>query len=576
MPRIVVQKIDFDKNNKFRKLKNLTISLAPRITIIAGHNGIGKSTILALLAHPSGLTNRQYKTFFDRTFQANFNEIIHIDFNGDYKSKLGPPKTLSEPSVTYLINSTESVTKACRLGPRGDDAARVVARSIKPSTKKFTSSDGKVTIGPAQKVPLPTLYLGMTRVLPIGEAPVGSATSASLKMDIEDSKLISDFFNQVIPGSNTSAESVTLQRIKDTGKISGQPKHTFDPRCVSVGQDSLGSIALALASFNSLKRKWPAYPGGLLIIDELDAGLHPHAIGGLVKQLKSLAKKLDLQIVATTHSQKLIEAVHPESEPLNTSPLDSVIYIRDTSSPRVLLNPTLRQINSDMNLEPPGINSMPPPVVKIYFEDDEAAAMFNAIINSNKLQEIGSKNGVTLEPLPLGLGCEHLARLADHDPYFKEVVIVVDADASVNKANGKNKHIAQLPGDMYKAPLLGNENPAIIKKPLAPERTLLQYVLGIVNSPDEHAATLGRLDAKDVTTDQLREHILDGATKVLSNRDQTKAWWKAKSQFIEDWGLLREWVVDRPTECLEFERALDSAVATVAKRVLGQTRQATL
>lgn len=43
----------------FRKLKDLTIAFAPRITLIAGHNGIGKSTILALVANGSGLTARK-------------------------------------------------------------------------------------------------------------------------------------------------------------------------------------------------------------------------------------------------------------------------------------------------------------------------------------------------------------------------------------------------------------------------------------------------------------------------------------------------------------------------------------
>lgn len=35
----------------FRNLRNLTIDIAPRITVIAGHNGIGKSTILGLIAN---------------------------------------------------------------------------------------------------------------------------------------------------------------------------------------------------------------------------------------------------------------------------------------------------------------------------------------------------------------------------------------------------------------------------------------------------------------------------------------------------------------------------------------------
>lgn len=568
---IKVKEIYFG-SKKFRKLRNMAIPIAERITIIAGHNGIGKSTILAILAHPSGLTKSKYKSFFDRTYQANFNEIIHIDFVGDYKSKLGPPKELSEPTVTYEINSDEILVKACRLGPRGSEA-RMVARSVKPSTSRFLSADKKISVGPAQKVPLPTIYLGMTRVLPIGEAQVGSASSSSLSMHQDDSKLISDFFNQVIPGSNTSSNGITRQRIKDTGKVSGQPMHAFDPRCVSVGQDSLGSIALALASFNKLKRDWPEYPGGLLIIDEIDAGLHPHAIGGLIKQLKSVAKKLRIQIVATTHSPKLIEAVHPDSEPNNPMPMDSVIYIRDTASPKMMDKPSLKQIIADMNLVPPGASSAPSPVAKIYFEDDEAASVFHAIISPELIQRLSEKYKVSLDPLPLGLGCEHLARLADHDPYFEHVVIVVDADATVNRNGGKNKHIAQLPGDMYSAPRVGSENPDIVNRPLSPERTLFQFILDIVNNPDEHDSTLNRLAQKDVTTDYLRTYMLDGTTTVLSKREQTKEWWQAKQEYIQNWGLLTEWVAARPVAVAAFSEAFEKSVAVVAERLIKMAGQ---
>jgi len=35
----------------FRKLGNINIEFADRLTLIAGHNGIGKSTILGLIAN---------------------------------------------------------------------------------------------------------------------------------------------------------------------------------------------------------------------------------------------------------------------------------------------------------------------------------------------------------------------------------------------------------------------------------------------------------------------------------------------------------------------------------------------
>ena len=204
--------------------------------MIAGHNGIGKSTILALLAHPSGLTNRSVDevlltyskqinmSYMDKTFQANFNEIIHIDYVAEYTEKLGPPKTLSEPQVTYSVNGTDTVVKACRLGPRpgvtnGPQLGRVVARTIKPTTGTFLSSDGKIIVGAAGKVPLPTIYLGMTRVLPLGEAEPGTASSTQFAMHADDAKLIADFQNSVISGSKASSAAITTQRIKTRAKF---------------------------------------------------------------------------------------------------------------------------------------------------------------------------------------------------------------------------------------------------------------------------------------------------------------------------------------------------------------------
>ena len=585
MSSIKIVSLDFGVH-KFRKLNNLTIPIAQRITVIAGHNGVGKSTILALLAHPSGLTNRaagsldltytseNNTSYFDKTFQANFNEIVHIDHLRDYQQKLGPPKTLCEPAVSYLINSQETAVKACRLGPRPGPSStdvRMVARSIKPTTETFTSADGTVSIGSSGKVPLPTIYLGMTRVLPVGEAEPGTASSIAKTMHQDDAVLVASFVNSVISGNNASAATITAQKIKNTGKMSGQPAHGFDARCVSLGQDSLGSIAFALASFQKLKREWPQYPGGLLIIDEMDAGLHPHAIGALIKSLKSFAKSLQLQIIATTHSPKLIEAVHPESEPLNASPLDGVVYLRDTANPTLLQAATLQQIMNDMALVPPS----PPPKVnrkklKIYFEDDEAAAVFKSLVLPTMQRQLGKKYDVKIEPMPLGVGCENLASLGEHDPYFKQVVMVLDADASTNRSNPKHTHIAKLPGDKYSGIKTGKENKDITNRPLAPERTLLQYVSDIVNNPISHMSTLARLAKKDVTTDQLRVHMLDGATSVLSKRDQTKSWWKSRLHLINDWGLLQEWALDRPLQVAAFHEELEAAIATVVARIKKQ------
>ena len=90
--------------NKFRKLQKLEIIFSDRITVIGGLNGIGKSTILGLIANCSGIRSSQYKSYFNALFQANFQELFHLDENDDYKEKI---EDKSYIDITYLFDNIE-------------------------------------------------------------------------------------------------------------------------------------------------------------------------------------------------------------------------------------------------------------------------------------------------------------------------------------------------------------------------------------------------------------------------------------------------------------------------------------
>jgi predicted ATPase len=47
------------------------IKFADRLTLIAGHNGIGKSTIQGLVANTFGVSKRGAKCYFGELFYAN-------------------------------------------------------------------------------------------------------------------------------------------------------------------------------------------------------------------------------------------------------------------------------------------------------------------------------------------------------------------------------------------------------------------------------------------------------------------------------------------------------------------------
>ncbi|WP_394355872.1 AAA family ATPase [Ectopseudomonas oleovorans] len=59
MAKFTLKKLLIDKP-QFRKLKEIEITFSDRLTLICGHNGIGKSTILALarISHEAGRRGR--------------------------------------------------------------------------------------------------------------------------------------------------------------------------------------------------------------------------------------------------------------------------------------------------------------------------------------------------------------------------------------------------------------------------------------------------------------------------------------------------------------------------------------
>ena len=72
--------VDMFKNiiiNDFRQFKNKELILGKRVTVLAGRNSTGKSTILGLLANSGELKKKDGITISGRQFRAEFGEILH-------------------------------------------------------------------------------------------------------------------------------------------------------------------------------------------------------------------------------------------------------------------------------------------------------------------------------------------------------------------------------------------------------------------------------------------------------------------------------------------------------------------
>jgi predicted ATPase len=542
----------------FRKLGSITIPFADRITLVAGHNGIGKSTILGLAANGSGLRDARNQSYLNRAFIANLNEIVHLDYAKEYEAYKEGGAQLPAPSLEYEINGSEKLIKRCTItGRTARREVRVVPRNDPHAI--MLSSDGSVEVGPDAKVPLPTLFLGMTRMLPVGESnPEWVTNSPDESIHAEDAIFIQEFIADVIASvpKRNAPQVITTQSIKGTKKTAKHPEYDYSTKCISLGQDSLSAIATAVASFKKLQREWPEYPGGLLVIDELDAGFHPHAQQRLVKALASAAKKFRLQIVATTHSVCLIESIHPNANPIGPGGkyVDAVVYLTDTVNPRVGQDYTLQDIQQDMSLSPlPVLTPTKAKVLKIYLEDAEAHFFLARILTAKLKRKIKTEAGVGLKAIPISVGCENLKGLYKHDKHFLTVLIVLDADASLAGLGKKAKNVVKLPGGV---------DPA--KHGLSPERTLFAFINTLVQANTKFPTARAALVKMKVTADYLKTHLLDGSTNI-NDRVSAKNWMNAKFAHIKQLGLVDLWLGEHTAEVSKFEEDLLAAAIATAK-----------
>ncbi|MDQ7746265.1 AAA family ATPase [Hydrogenophaga pseudoflava] len=533
----------------FRKLGNLTIEFADRLTLIAGHNGIGKSTIQGLVANTFGVAKGGPKSYFGEPFSANIERIVYLALEEVVTAQENPA---AAPTVVAQVGGI-TVRKRCAMTQRTEwKRARVVPRTIE-------RAEGD-PVGPDAKVPLPTIFLGIKRLASIGEADEKEVASRKITMHPEDRQLMADFVSSVIIGTQVTTE-VTHQSIKGSRKKTVQPGYaTHDALAISMGQDSLGSIATALASFNRLQREQGNnYCGGLLVIDELDVGFHPHAIDRLVKALKTHAKRLDLQIIATTHSPRLIEAVHPQGGGNSKAP-DKVVYLLDTRHPRLADDQSLQAILDDMALRQ-DIDVLPKakkPVLGVYFEDPEGAQFCDALYPAAKRAALGKKLGVQIKLIPLGVGGSNLIGLPDKDPLFKDRVLIVDADTSIPQKAGARGNTIKLPCPRGAH---GTDR--------SPENVLKKFLRAVMDASSGplHEA-LRRLSVRNPSSDKVLSTFFADDSSTSTQREASKGWWVAHWNQLKRWGVIREWAICHSDEAGAFVKAFEEAVTKTASRII--------
>lgn len=414
MSKANVTKIKKIKVNTFRGLSDITINFGDRITLICGKNGTSKSTILGIAAQVFS-----FRKDYELDKEINFKTLTDDRFESTVSDHFRLSKAFDKSgSMDTDIFIHDGYTKK-----EADFSLRLYEYADRRLPRPIVRGNSSASGNTSRNATHPVIFLSLNRLTPISFRSKYSEHSIQFLQDNEEDFLS---LNHELLGKFTASKITTT-----TGSIKSAAAHgeNYDQNSVSAGEDNAGQILQALYSFKKLKQDYSDYKGGLLLIDEADAGLFPAAQSELIKILNRECKTLDLQVIMTSHSPIMIEQIHSSSK-VNSRD-NKVIYLTDTfGSITSLEDYSWPEIYADLNEQTVKYSDeISLPLINTYFEDKETYDFFNAIVRDRKIRKVTN----CLEEV--SLGCDEYKKLIDRKvPEFsKRSLIVVDGDVDVDK-----------------------------------------------------------------------------------------------------------------------------------------------
>ena len=514
----------------FRLFNEAEIYVGKRITAIAGNNGTGKSTILGLLANSSALKKK--KSLLDKPYRGEFSELFSAD-------KLHDPAG-QKVFLSYKEKGTDRVAEFRTAWQKGD-RFRVI-----PRRKRL---DGTPT---ESKVESPVIYLGLSRLFPIGEADSEAKATNRRWRDPSDGEWFTENYSRILSLHDEirSVSNVSLPGISP--KVgTGIETDTYGPVANSAGQDNVGQILLAVLSFKKLKDEMGNdWDGGLLLIDEIDAALHPAAQIRLVNLLLKEAEQSGFQVVFTTHSTVLLKEL---SEKNQHNPWDKpgnieVSYLSNSNgSLQAIRNPSWTTIENGLYVSNPALNSKR---IGVFSEDAEARWFAASVLEALRPDVIDN-----IDMLDISIGCNQILSLYVGDfAYFRNRIIVLDGDVSQEEIAEKvppallrsGGNIVNLPGGMR------------------PESVLWEYLSREPESDDPLWDALGSVG---ITWESLVETPPESLLPGEVERNQYKHWLKTYQRLFDRARVIERWAVVNSEMASGFVQDFLRAYNTVAKRL---------
>lgn len=309
--------------SKFRNISNLELDFVHPITVITGTNKIGKTSILTMLAcsHVQFQMKNQSTGEFERCTWSRLVKFTKFDLQADeWKYK-----------IVYK---------------RGNEIGEKEGkRSI--TTKKWSGVAKRESQIEDRKV----IFIDVDRITPARSCSNGLFTNTQLSGTTTPlHSRICDYFNYILERSSDLCQVASYQN-----KTSYKLDSVFSSFNSASGEDVLLAILTDIVN---------AEEKSLILIDELELGLHPSIQRRLVDVIMDISLRDKKQFILTTHSPFLLSSFDSKSR---------IFIEKDYSGnykarPKVSVNVVFSKMDSEIF-----------PLLNLFCEDKEAKMIINKV-----------------------------------------------------------------------------------------------------------------------------------------------------------------------------------------------------
>lgn len=455
---MIIESIEVEK---FRAIENLSLNIGKHITAIAGRNATLKTTLLGMLGQPftisSGHPMYGCTTIDGYNFKSQFKEKFKISEDFDHCGE----------HIWTL--------KFYKRGYYNDDEIKMISirRPTKANPNDIRFWNAKSKAKGTGYVQLPVYYLSLGRLFPIGET--GKTENIDIQLTSEENNYFVKMYKELLSIQESNNAVATMEKANTKRTFVGINDSTHDVFTNSAGESNIGKIILAILSFKRLKEKYRKdYKGGILLIDELDATLYGYSQKKLAAFLYESSKKINIQIIFTTHSPMILQEVNnlqrkeirrmqEQGIDITTIPYNyesEIIYLeshyvgevgecrRMIKGRNIRKSLELKEIIDDINMQP----SVAKQSVNIYLEDKRAQHFLLYLLSQNL--EYTFENYFNIVDVDLGFN-NYLHLHKKKVPEFLNSLIVLDKDVKkkasrtdLNYVDNNTSNILFLPDDV--------------------------------------------------------------------------------------------------------------------------------